>query len=204
LSFQDDVPPSFSEGPVGAKLSSLYGSVDSGSPEDDIKAEQLFEELRGNAAEAVAEIARAYRELDNSQFIGRYKLTYIAENLKVKEARTFLEGVATSAVPAEIPAYQGDGSVDYYEKEIMVKVRAVGGLTKLAEEGDAAARSAVYQLISQTADITLKKDAIYGFLKSSEDVERDIQLLQSELPPAQHKWLSLQEDRIESLSVDSE
>lgn len=200
LHIEEDNPAVFSDSPTGKKLQAIYFQIDSGNPEDDKHLKVEFEKLRKNK-QAAQELVNAYKNLNQDQFLSRYKLLYMAEQFANKELLPFLEEIATSPIPKDLPTFTGDGGIDHYGNEQMIKMRAIGGLATLASEGDQSSRDMLHQIILETSDPTLKQDAIHAYLSSSSDLEKDEKQLKLQLSPEEQGQVTLELTDVENVEA---
>lgn len=189
---------------LGEKLGSWFDTLDSTDPGASDLAEKFLAELKEMPEAASKELANSYQELPREQFLARYKLAYMLEGLETDFAANALNSIATEKIPEDLPKFTGHGSIDHIAREIMIKSRAIGGLGKLALNGNSDARETIFQVINLSSDITIKRDAIHAYLSSSKEIEQDTKNLKSLLPEKEHHLISLESDKVEDQEIKEE
>ncbi len=194
----------FSESETGRGLSFIYDALELTSEDAQILIDNKIEELRENPEVSVAEIKAAYHKLERAQFTTRYKLVFMLESLELPEARELLTEIAVAPIPTDLPEYQGDGSIDHVEQEVLVRVRALGGLELLQKSGKSETRETIYDVLTQTEDRTLKNTAVRAWLMTSSDLEADKEALKQVLETDDHYMISTNNDSAEDHGVEFE
>ena len=186
----------FYDTPLGNKLSKIFDSLDAMDAESEWVIAQFMEQLKETPEESLAALTQAYGNLQEEQFLARYKIMYMVEHLSVAESLPFLQGIAKTSIPNNLPDYEGHGSTDYRKREVMIKMRAISGLKKLAEQGGSQPRDTLLDLIVQEEDITIKRDTIHAYLATSVDLQKDTAYITALLPQEQYALLNLNYDDV--------
>lgn len=194
----------FSQSETGMGLAFVYDTLELTSEDAQILIDNKMEELQEDPEATIDEIVSAYEKLERAQFTSRYKLVYMMENLILPEASGVLSEIATAPIPNDLPEYEGDGTTDHEANEIMVRVRAIGGLELLHKSGSTETRETLYDIITSAKDQTIKNTAIRAWLSTSQDLENDQESLKQILSEDEHYMISTTEDQVEDHGVEFE
>jgi hypothetical protein len=195
----DDEMELFDDSEAGIHLKehlSMLENTEAGSQE---KQDASIDKMRKTPEVYIAKLTEAYDSIERVSFLDRYKLVYMMEKIETVHAIPFLAELASSEISAETEPYKGDGHIDESQYESLIRMRAVGGLYTLAKEGDDEARSFLFDTILNTADRTVKNDAIWSFLSSSNDLEYDKEYLKTILPESDHQFVTVKLSNIEEV-----
>lgn len=187
----------FDNSVTGTYLKKHYDLLENTEPGSQESQDESFEKMRETPEVYVAKLAETYDEVDRLNFLARYKVVYMMENLKTPHAVPFLSQLAISELPEETAPYKGDGHTDEVHHENLIRMRAVGGLYSLANEGDKSARNSLFETILNAKDRTVKNDAIWSYLSTSKDAEEDKEYLKTILPKNEHQFFTLKLSNIE-------
>lgn len=178
----------FSDSDNGESLKYIFTNLDSYELENEVT--EKINEL--DKKEAVSELKNAFQGLGDHDYDSKYNLIYIAEEMNSLEAKSFFKEVLDSPISRDLPKYQGDGSKDYMEGEIMLKMRALGALSSLASQ-DPSIRDEIFNIITPTTSNVLLSDAVSLYLKSSTSLEADKEKVKQNLDPKDYYLVDLQE-----------
>ena len=181
----------FDNSSAGIHLKEHFDLLENTEPGSQEKQDESFKKMRETPEVYVTKLAEAYDEADRLNFLARYKVVYMMENLKSPHAIPFLSEVANSDFPEETALYKGDGHVDEAHHESLIRMRAVGGLYTLANKDDNGARNSLFDAILNAKDRTVKNDAIWSYLSTSKDLEADKEYLKTVLPDEDHQFVTL-------------
>jgi len=194
----------FSDSESGRGLAFVYDTLELTSEDAQTLIDNKMEELQEDPEATIDEIVSAYEKLERVQFTSRYKLVYMMENLILHEAGEVLSEIALAPIPNDLPEYGGDGTTDHEANEIMVRVRAIGGLELLHKSGEVETREAIYEVMTSTEDQTIKNTAVRAWLSTSQDLENDQEFLKDVLSEDEQYMISTLEDNVEDHSIDFE
>lgn len=194
----------FDNSSAGIHLKEHFDLLENTEPGSQEKQDESFKKMRETPEVYVTKLAEAYDEVDRRNFLARYKVVYMMENLKSAHAIPFLSELANSEFPEVTAPYKGDGHIDEAHHESLIRMRAVGGLYTLANEGDKDARNSLFEAILSAKDRTVKNDAIWAYLSTSKDLEVDKEYLKTVLPDEDHQFVTLKLSNIEDVQEQVE
>jgi hypothetical protein len=187
----------FDDSVAGVQLQEHFDLLENTEPGSQQRQDDSLEKMREKPEVFVAKLAETYDEIERLNFLARYKVVYMMENLKTAHAIPFLSELASSEQAEETAEYKGDGNIDETHRENLIRMRAVGGLYALAQEGDAGARNSLFDAILNTKDLTVKIDAIKSYLSTSKDLFADTENLKTLLPEDDHQFFNLKVSSLE-------
>jgi hypothetical protein len=191
-----DETPIFDDSIEGTHLKTHFNLLESNEPGvQELQVESL-KKMREKSGDYFAKLEGAYEKLDRLSFIARYKLVFMMEELKSSDAIPFLKLIANHKSTEEATSYEGEGGehIDEARNESMIRMRAVGGLYAIANEGNDDARSTLLEILSTTKDRAVKNDAIWAYLTTSNDLKIDKEYLKALLPEDEHQFITIQLD----------
>jgi hypothetical protein len=163
------------------------------------RQDESMEEMRSEPEAYMEKLLEAYDQIDSNDYLSRYKIVYMMESIQSPNAVPFFSELATSDLPEEIEPYQGDGHINEEHQESLLRMRAVGGLYVLASEGDEKARNALMDTILNTKIQTVKNDAIWAYLSTSENIDAEKEKLKTVLPEKDHPFITVELTDIENV-----
>jgi hypothetical protein len=182
----------FDNSSAGKQLKAYLGMLDQLDPK--LQSEENTADMLAHPDEYFDKLLEAYDKLDWVDFLSRYKIVYMMEHLKFPDAIPFLSGLAASPLPEESAPYQGDGSINEAHYEIMIRLRAVGGLYQLAQKGNTDARQSLLDVITHASELTIKNDAVWAYLATSKELTNDQEHLKTLLPQHEHNIITVKLD----------
>lgn len=194
----------FDDSEVGVHLKEHLNMLENTELESQEKQDASIEKMRETPEVYVAKLTEAYDSVERVNFLDRYKLIYMMEKIETVHAIPFLAELANSEFSAETEPYKGDGHIDQSQYESLIRMRAVGGLYTLAKEGDVEARNFLFDTILNTKDRTVKNDAIWSYLSTSNDLESDKAYLKTVLPETDHQFVTVKLSNIEEVQEEIE
>ena len=195
----------FDESSTGIHLRTHFNLLEDTELGAQEKLEESLEKMRETPEVFVTKLTEVYDELDRDNFLAKYKILFIMENLRSSYAVPFLNELANSDFPDDISLYKGDGHVNEPHNEGLIRMRAVGGLSSLAnEEGDTEARNSLLDVAINAKDRTVKNDAIRAYLSSSKDLEADKEYLKGVLSDNDQQFITLKLTNIEDVQEQIE
>jgi hypothetical protein len=190
-------PAAGQEAPAEAKASSeietqlrdYFKGLEASDPEmQKLQAERL-RRMRENPGKYLPKLVELFDSIDEHGTYSRYKVLFIIEQLDTSLAIPFLQQIAASAAPAVPRPQPGEQDVLEQRQQVLVRMRAAGGLAALARSGNGEARAALLDVIAQSSDRAVRSDAISGYLASSKDLAADREYLLGVLPEPDRKLL---------------
>lgn len=137
------------------------------------------------AAEA---LNAAYRGVPENQYLLRTMLVQGLKELQSPAALPFLSAIALDKIP---PDRQKSAEINTRTDEVVIRVTAVEGISRLAAAGSQEANEVLLRLISSHEDLTVRQMAARGYLTSpSGNVEEKQQQLRRMLPQNEHWYLT--------------
>jgi hypothetical protein len=171
-------------------------NIESGAQD---RLDESMEEMRERPGLYTEKLAEAYEQIDRDDYPSRYKIVYIMENIRSPDAIQFFSELAVSDLPEGIELYKGDGHINETQQESLLRMRGVGGLYALASEGDEKARNALMDTILNSKIQTVKNDAIWAYLSTSENIDAEKEHLKTVLPEKEHPFLTVELTDIEDV-----
>ena len=189
----------FDDTAAGMHLKEHFDQLEDTEPGAQQRQDESMEEMRGSPAVYVEKLTEAYEEVDRLNFLAKYKIVYMMENIQSTHAVPFLSKLAKSDLPEDTAPYKGDGHTDERQQESLLRMRGVGGLHALAAEGNENARNALLNTVFETKIQTVKNDAIWAYLSTSNDIEAEKKYLKSVLPKKDHPFITVKITNIEEV-----
>lgn len=194
----------FDNSSAGIHLKEHFDLLENTEPGSQEKQDESLEKMRETPEAYIAKLAEAYDEVDRLNFLARYKVVYMMENIKSPYAIPILSEIANSEFPEETVTFKGDGHIDEAHHESLIRMRAIGGLYTLANEDGNGARNSLFEAIFNAKDRTVKNDAIWSYLSTSKDLEADKEYLKTVLPDEDHQFVTLKLSDIEDVQEQLE
>lgn len=194
----------FDNSDIGIHLTEHLNMLEDTREGSQERQDKSLEKMRETPELYVEKLTEAYDKVERDNFLDRYKLVHLMENIKTAHALPFLAELAISESPEEIAPYEGDGHINEGQRESLIRMRAVGGLYALAKEGDDEARHVLLETISTTKDRTVKSDAIWFYLSTSKDIDADKEYLKIVLPETDHQLVTVKLSKIEEIQEQIE
>ena len=160
------------------------------------EADQRYAEslavLQQSADEAVKLLEGAYHRIEPTRYFERWGLAKTLADLETPAAYGILASIARAPIPPERNEDLHHFSTQ--EEEIMIRLRAVEGLTLLAASGHEAADAELLSLATDSPEqnLAIQSRAIKGYLRADpNDGKARASLLQSRLPEEMHGIVTL-------------
>lgn len=189
----------FDDTNAGIYLKEHFDQLENTEPGAQERQDESMEEMRETPEVYVEKLAEAYEQVDRLNFLARYKIVYMMENIQSAHAVPFLSELAKSDLPEETVSYKGDGHIDERHQESLLRMRGVGGLHALAAEGNENARNALLNTVFETKIQTVKNDAIWAYLSTSNDIEAEKEYLKTVLPEKDHPFITVKMTNIDEV-----
>ncbi|MEE9412646.1 MAG: hypothetical protein V3V22_06290 [Methylococcales bacterium] len=181
----------FDDSTIGIHLRTHFNILEDTETGAQERQDESLKKMHETPEIFVTKLIEAYDGLDRVNFLAKYKILYIMENLRSIDAIPFLSELANSDFPEETAPYAGDGHADEAHNEGLIRMRAVGGLNALAIEGNPEARNSLLDVAMNAKDRTVKNDAIRAYLSSSKDLDADKDHLKAVLPDTDHQFITI-------------
>ena len=163
------------------------------SPDEaDRRYARSITELRKNPKEVLDLLTSAYRRIEPFRYYDRWALVKTLADLGLPGAYESLGAIARAPLPPE-----QNKDVHHFstqEDEVMIRLRAVDGLGRLAASGHKAADANLLALATDRANpnLAIQARAIKAYLRAGRDYDARARLLKSRLPPDRHGVITLQ------------
>jgi hypothetical protein len=177
----------FPESELGRQLSDHLNYLAGVGKDAEQKYQESLKRLRERAPEVVRMIAEAYPKIQVDRYFRRWSIVETMREMRNNDALKSLQGIAFSPIPAERWADSERFSKD---KEISIRVTAVGGLSELARQGNTIAEQSLLRLITNK-ELGIRRQAIRGYLGAGQDLERRIKVLKSKVPKSDYGLITL-------------
>jgi hypothetical protein len=198
----------FDDSNTGMHIKEHFDQMENTDSDAQERQDESMEEMRREPDLYAEKLFEAYEEVARKDYLSKYKIVYMMENIHSSNAVPFFTELAVSDFPEEIEPYKGDGHIDEKRQESLLRMRAVGGLYALASEGDEKARNALMDTILKSKIQTVKNDAIWAYLSTSENIDTEKEYLKTILPEKDHPFITVKltniEDVEEMLEEDTE
>jgi hypothetical protein len=158
---------------------------------------ESLQRLRARARDTVRAARALYRESRPESYLQRWSIVHTLGELAAPEAAAALAEIATSPF-AEGPRVAHDSGPT--QEEAMIRLRALAGLRRLAEEGDSAAYDALKRSVG-TGNRAVRATAVHEWLSAAqargEDVDRVKREIAARLPKSDAWMLNLRRGRLD-------
>jgi hypothetical protein len=159
--------------------------------EADRRYSESLAELRKSQAEVVQLLTGGYNKIEATRYFERWGLTKTLADLNATEAYETLVSIARAPLPPELNKDLHHFSTQ--EEEVMIRLRAIEGLTALATQGHEKAGADLLALAIEPKyqNRAVQTRAIKGYLRAGQDHEARAKLLQDRLPKEMHGVVTL-------------
>ncbi len=195
----DDDMEYFDDTNEGMHLKEHFDWLENTEPGSQERMDGSIEEMRQEPEMYTEKLLEVYDEVDRDDYLSKYKIVYMMENIQSPSAIPFFSELAVSDLPEDIKPYKGDGYIDERREESLLRLRAVGGLYALASKGDTKARKALMDTILKSKIKTVKNDAIWAYLSTSENIDAEKEYLKTVLPEKDHPFFTAELTDIEDV-----
>lgn len=178
----------FPNTPAGAIVKShiKVASGNGTNAEDDYQKSLSVLRAEPNAPEV---LYNTYRKVPAQNFFLRTMLVESLKELRSQNALTYLNNIANEVIPADL--HPGNAEINTQEDEIIIRITAVEGISKLAGDSLAAAEEMLMELTNHQ-DLTVRQMAAKGYLHSAfGNVTEKINILKRKLPKEEHWYITM-------------
>lgn len=164
----------------------INASMGNGADAEDIYQRSL-QVLRKEPGAGEALYA-TYKKAPQQLYFLRTMLVEALKELRSPDALTYLTNIAQEKIPANL--YPENKESDTRENEIIIRVTAVEGISKLAADSNALAERTLYGLLD-SEDLTVRQMAARGYLQSAiGNVKEKTEQLKRRLPQSEHWYIT--------------
>lgn len=187
---QSSIPPphipvrDFPDTPIGNMVNNHMGLLVAVGEDAEEKYQTSLQLLRKKIPEVVKIIYHAYVLIDTTRYFRRWALVETLRELHSDSTVPFLIEIASSPIPEE---RWSDPEASSGDKESNIRVTAVEGIAEMAKRGNQNAEQALIKFFSHD-DLSVRRQAIRGYLKVGRDYKERAAYLQQILPEKDH-WL---------------
>jgi len=174
----------FPDTPVGNMVNNHVGTLVAVGEDAEAKYQASLQQLRSQIPEVVKVIHEAYLKMDTSRYFRRWALVETLRELHSDSTLPILIQIASSLIP---PEKWSDPETSSRDKESHIRVTAVEGIADLAQRGNRSAEQALARFFNHE-DLSVRRQAIRGYLSSGQDFRERADYLQKTLPEKDH-WL---------------
>ncbi|MEW9699998.1 hypothetical protein [Paenibacillus sp. SI8] len=152
---------SFPDNPLNEKIAEAVNGMGRVGADADHKYQKTLAGLSRSAKEVTALISAEYHQLQEDEYLNRWSLVQLLNDLKQPSTLTALEDIVAKAIPPE--RSDDPHSFSTVGEEVIIRTTAIEAITRIAASGDEHAKAL---LLRHTAhdNFSVKRASIQGYL----------------------------------------